>query len=63
MKLEGANAAPAVAGLDKLEGIVNYFIGNDPSQWHTNIPTYAAVQYTNVYSGIDLQYYGTAGPA
>jgi len=58
MQLAGANAHPAVVGLDKQEGIVNYFIGNDPAQWHPNIPTYARVQYNEVYPGVDMIYYG-----
>src|SRR5262249_19858466 len=45
-------------GVDRLPGIVNYFIGNDPSKWQTRIPTYARVQYENVYPGIGLIYYG-----
>lgn len=58
MQLEGANSEAAVSGLDQKEGIVNYFIGNDPAQWHANIPTYGRVQYTSVYAGIDMVYYG-----
>jgi len=59
MKLAGANASPQVLGLEKQEGIVNYFIGNDPAKWRTNIPTYGKVQYKDVYAGVDLVYYGT----
>jgi hypothetical protein len=33
-------------------------IGNNPQNWHTNIPTYAKVQYQDIYPGIDLIYYG-----
>ena len=61
MKLEGANPTPAVDGMELLPGIVNYFIGNDPAKWRTNIPTYAKVQYQDVYPGIDLAYYGNQG--
>ena len=61
MTFEGANPQAEVVGLDKLPGIVNYFIGNDPSKWQTNIPTYQKVAYTNVYPGIDLVYYGHQG--
>src|SRR5437870_3122914 len=43
MQLSGANAQPHVAGMDALSGKVNYFIGNDPRRWRTNIPTYAKV--------------------
>ena len=58
MQLWGANPDLKANGQDKLPGIVNYFIGNDPEQWQTNIHTYAKVQYENVYPGIDLVYYG-----
>jgi hypothetical protein len=58
MQLAGANPSPDAVGLDRLEGIVNYFIGNDPAQWHANIPTYGRVQYNEVYPGVDLIYYG-----
>jgi beta-propeller repeat-containing protein/centrosomal CEP192-like protein/HYDIN/CFA65/VesB family protein len=57
-KLLGAAQNPVVVGEDPQPGRVNYFIGRDPSQWHTNVPTYARVRYKNVYPGIDLVYYG-----
>lgn len=56
--LLGATLNPAVVGEDQQPGKVNYFIGNDPRQWHTNVPTYARVRYKNIYPGIDLVYYG-----
>jgi hypothetical protein len=40
MTFEGANPQAEMVGLDQLPGIVNYFIGGDPSNWRTNIPTY-----------------------
>ena len=58
MHLVGANPSPQAVGLDELPGKANYFIGNNPQNWHTNIPTYAKVQYRDVYPGIDLIYYG-----
>ena len=58
MKLDGANAAPQVEGLEELPSKANYFIGNDPAKWRTNVPTYARVQYHAVYPGVDLVYYG-----
>ena len=58
MQLVGARAAPAVQGVDRLAGMSNYLIGNDPSHWHTAIPTYSRVAYQGVYPGIDLVYYG-----
>ena len=58
MELAGAQPSPEVAGVGELQGKVNYFIGDDPSQWRTNIPTYAKVRYRDVYPGVDLIYYG-----
>jgi hypothetical protein len=58
MTLAGANSNAAVAGLEKLPGVVNYFVGNDPKKWHSGIPTYGKVSYTSVYPGIDLVFYG-----
>ncbi len=59
MSLLGANPKPAFAGMEQLPGVSNYLIGNDPANWHTNIPNYAKVAERNIYPGIDLLYYGT----
>ena len=58
MKLRNANPAAKVTGADELTGKTNYFIGNDPAKWRTNVPTYAKVKYQAIYPGIDLVYYG-----
>ena len=58
IKLEGANPAAHVKGLEQLPGKVNYFLGNDPGKWRTNVPTYAAVKVHDIYPGIDVSYYG-----
>ncbi|HKQ03579.1 MAG TPA: SBBP repeat-containing protein [Blastocatellia bacterium] len=56
-----ANPNPRITGLDQLPGKTNYFIGNDPKRWHTNVPSFAKVKYENIYPGIDLIYYGNEG--
>ena len=61
MKLAGANERLAVEGSDPLPGKSNYFVGNDPSKWHRNVPQYARVRYAEVYPGVDLVYYGNQG--
>jgi hypothetical protein len=58
IKLIGANANADVVGQDELPGKSNYFIGNDPAKWRTNISNYRKVQYRNLYEGVDLVYYG-----
>jgi hypothetical protein len=57
MKLVGANPQAKVTGLEELPGKSNYFIGNDPKKWRTNVPNYAKVKYADVYPGVDLVYY------
>jgi len=61
MQVVGANPAAQVAGRDQLPGKVNYFLGNDPSHWHVDVPTFARIEYQDIYPGIDLAYYGNQG--
>jgi hypothetical protein len=44
--------------LEPLEGVSNYLIGKDRARWHTGIPNFARVRYSNLYPGIDLIFYG-----
>jgi hypothetical protein len=59
MRLDGSRASAALTGEDRLPGVVNYLLGNDPSKWLTGVPTFGRVTYTGVYPGIDLTYYGS----
>ena len=36
----------------------NYFIGNDPAKWRTDISNFAKVQYEELYPGINALFYG-----
>jgi uncharacterized protein (TIGR03437 family) len=58
-KLVGASPATRVVGAEELPGKSNYFIGNDPSKWRTNVPNYAKVEYRDVYPGVRMVYYGS----
>jgi hypothetical protein len=58
LRLVGANSSAAITGTEQLRGKANYFIGNDPKKWRTNVPTYARVKYQGIYPGVDLVYYG-----
>ena len=58
LRLLGANAGAKVTGHDELPGKSNYFIGKDPTKWHTHIPTYGRVRFASIYPGVDLVYYG-----
>ena len=57
MTLVGSDPAPA-AGENELPGRANYFVGNDPTKWHRDVPTFAKVRYTGIYPGVDVVYYG-----
>jgi len=61
MKLIGADAKVKGDARDQLPGKRNYFLGNDPTKWRVNIPTYGRVRYDEVYPGISLVYYGREG--
>jgi RHS repeat-associated protein len=59
MDLVGASPNPQAVALDPQAGHANYFLGNDPSQWVTDVATFGKVDFQNVYPGIDLEYFST----
>jgi Beta-propeller repeat/Fibronectin type III domain len=58
MQLVGGNALAKVAATNQLPGASNYFLGNDPGRWRTNVPRYARVSYQDVYPGVNLAFHG-----
>jgi Beta-propeller repeat len=61
LSFSGASTSSRIQPEQKRPGIVNYFLGNNPKRWHTDIPTYARVVYHHLYPGIDLVFYGANG--
>ncbi len=61
MQLLGSNSASSAVGAEPLITEANYFLGNDPAQWHASVPTFGRVHYDNVYPGIDLVYHSKNG--
>jgi hypothetical protein len=61
LKIVGANPSPNITGRDELPGTSSYFVGSDPSHWHTEIRNYSKVEYQNIYPGIDLVYHAIQG--
>ncbi|HEV8426967.1 MAG TPA: SBBP repeat-containing protein [Pyrinomonadaceae bacterium] len=59
MKLVGADAKAQLSGEQELQGKVNYLLGNDRSKWRTGIPTFRKIHYDDVWSGVDMIWYGT----
>jgi hypothetical protein len=57
LKFGKANPRAEVTGIEGLPGTSNYFSGSDPKLWHTRVPQFAKVRYSNFYPGIDLIFY------
>jgi RHS repeat-associated protein len=60
LQLIGSNLVAWAVGQDRLVTRTNYFIGNEPDNWHTDIPNYGQVVYPGVYPGVDLVYHGSS---
>jgi hypothetical protein len=58
MRMAGSNPNSHPAADDRLPGVTNYFIGNDPHLWRTNVPQYSRVKYQDVYPGVNLAFHG-----
>jgi hypothetical protein len=54
----GVNIDPSAAGEEVMEYKCNYFLGNDPAKWQTDVPNYRAAVLKEVYPGIDMRYFG-----
>ncbi len=57
-KFVGANPNPEAVAEGQMEYKCNYFLGNDPTKWHTDVPNYEAITLKDIYPGIDLKYSG-----
>ena len=57
-KFVGANPNPEIIAEGQMEYKCNYFLGNDPTKWHTDVPNYEAITLKDIYPGIDLKYSG-----
>ena len=58
MSFVNSNQLARVRGLEKLPGKANYFIGHTPTDWQTEVSTFAKVEYADIYPGVDVVYYG-----
>jgi Beta-propeller repeat len=58
LRLLHAQPRPRLRAERQQTSVSNYFVGNDPTKWHSNIANYAAVRYEQIYPGIDWVVYG-----
>jgi hypothetical protein len=61
VQFEGINSASTLQGNDLHGYPTHFFLGDDPSKWATDVPTYGSVVYENLYPGVDLRYDNTSG--
>ena len=61
VRFAGANPDVAIDGLEAMDARVNFLLGDDPGNWHANLPTYRGIVYRNLYPGIDMRY-ADSGP-
>jgi hypothetical protein len=61
LRFGGSNSRPELEAQEPSEHRTNYFIGNEPSDFRTDIPNYGRVLYRRLYPGVDLAFYGKDG--
>jgi len=61
IRFEDAKRLPTVEGRLELPQRHNYFLGNDPGGWRTNVPVCAEVVYRDLWPGVDLVYRAEEG--
>ncbi|TNE80382.1 MAG: PKD domain-containing protein [Bacteroidetes bacterium] len=54
----GANPKPEVKGSLQYSYYSNYFLGNDPTHWASDVKSYGMVTYQELYPKIDLEFIG-----
>jgi hypothetical protein len=57
----GANPRPLLEPFNRLDMHVSYFLGNDPTRWHADVPVWGGVRYVELYPGIDMELSGEGG--
>jgi len=55
--LEGANPTVQFEEQHANTATFNYFLGNDPAHWASNVPSFGEVIYHDIYPDIDLKLY------
>src|SRR5690606_2287540 len=56
----GANKSIAYAPSQKRTTYHNYYIGNNPSEWASNVGLFGGVTQRNVFDGIDMKVYSSS---
>lgn len=57
----GARDEACPEGVDRHQGLFNFFHGADPDTWVTGVSSFKEVLYSDLYPGIDLRIYADQG--
>lgn len=55
MRFDGCNETAVISGKNPYSDKSNYFIGNDPLKWATDVQAFQQIYYQNIYDNIDLR--------
>jgi len=58
---QGSANKPEVMPEGQREGYDNYFLGNDPAKWKSEVRSFSTLRFRDVYPGIDVKYYTESG--
>lgn len=58
MRMLGVSPSAMATALEAYSGRTHYLLGNDPRRWLHDVPAYRRVMYHDIYSGIDVLFYG-----
>jgi gliding motility-associated-like protein len=57
VKFLGANATPAIQNTGQGTEAYNFYLGNNPEKWASNVKSYTQIGYKNLYEGVDMRFY------
>ena len=60
VRFEGASR-PQLEPMHQAGHANNYFLGNDPQRWQSNVPLFEEVAYRGIWPGVDMRMYLHAG--
>src|ERR1700722_2754319 len=61
MRVLGRTGTAPLVASERLAGRSSYFIGNDPSRWHADVPSFRRVTVANILPGVHEVFHGDDG--
>lgn len=57
VKFKNANPQTKIIAQEGVSEKMNYFLGNDPAKWATDVQSYHTLYYQNLYPSVDMKLY------